>query len=294
VVKENMMNKQKSELYAVRLQNVLSYIEHNLDEELTVDQLCKIANFSKFHFHRQFANYIGITVARYILLLRLKQASYRIAFQESVKIIDIALNAGFETPESFTRAFKNAVGKSPSAFRNNPDWETWHKVFDFRLPERNDEVKVDIINFENTLIAVKEHLGPVEQLNNTVGQFIAWRKTTGLSPKNISRTFGIAYDNPDTTEPSQFRFDIAGEVKNKIPENMHGMVMKSIPAGRCAVVRHLGSHNRLGESIYHLYREWLPDSGEELRDYPLYFQYLNLLPDIAEADLVTDIYLPLK
>ena len=288
------MNKQKSKLYAARLQNVLSYIEHNLDEELTVDKLCSIANFSKFHFHRQFADYIGIPVARYVLLLRLKQASYRIAFEESVKIIDIALNAGFETPESFTRAFKNTIGKSPSAFRKNPDWESWHKVFDFRLPERNNKVKVDIINFENTLIAVKEHLGPVESLNNTVAQFIAWRKTTGLSPKNTSRTFGIAYDNPDTTEPSKFRFDIAGEVKSNIPENAHGIILKTIPNGRCAVVRHLGSHNRLGESIYPIYREWLPNSGEELRDFPLYFHYLNLLPGIAEADLVTDIYLPLK
>lgn len=288
------MNQQKSKLYAARLQNVLKYIEHNLDQDLTVDQLCSIAHFSKFHFHRQFANYIGMTVARYVLLLRLRQASYRIAFEETVKIIDIALNAGFESPESFTRAFKNAVGKSPSAFRKNPDWEIWHKVFDFQLPERNHEVNVTIINFENTLIAVKEHRGPVAKLNNTVGQFIAWRKETGLSPKESSRTFGIAYDNPDTTEPAQFRFEIAGEVKDKIPENQHGITMKSIPKGRCAVVRHLGSHSRLGESIYPLYQEWLPNSGEELRDFPLYFHYLNLLPNTAEADLVTDIYLPLK
>jgi AraC family transcriptional regulator len=70
--------------------------------------------------------------------------------------------------------------------------------------------------------------------------------------------------------------------------------MKTIPGGRCAVVRHLGSHNRLGESIHPLSWEWLPNSSKELRNYPLYFQYLNLLPDIAEADLVTDIYLPLK
>lgn len=100
------MNQQKSKLYAARLQNVLKYIEHNLDQDLTVDQLCSIAHFSKFHFHRQFANYIGMTVARYVLLLRLRQASYRIAFEETVKIIDIAFNAGFESSESFTRAFK--------------------------------------------------------------------------------------------------------------------------------------------------------------------------------------------
>jgi len=67
-----------------------------------------------------------------------------------------------------------------------------------------------------------------------------------------------------------------------------------IPGGRCAVVRHLGSHERLGESIIPLYREWLPQSGEELRDFPLFFHYLNLIPDVAEHELVTDIYLPLK
>lgn len=288
------MNKQKEKLYAARFQEVLNYIEHNLDKPLNVDQLCAVAHFSKFHFHRQFADYVGINVARYVLLLRLKQASFKVAFQDSVTIIDVALNAGFETPESFTRAFKNTFGQSPSAFRKNPDWDSWHKVFDFRLPERNNKVKVDIINVEMTRIAVKEHIGPVEKLNNAVSQFIEWRKETGLSPKNTSRTFGIAYDNPDTTEPMQFRFDIGGEVKSDIPENSYGIVTKTIPGGRCAVVRHLGSHARLGESIYPIYRDWLPKSGEELRDFPLYFHYLNLLPDIAEADLITDIYLPLK
>jgi AraC family transcriptional regulator len=56
----------------------------------------------------------------------------------------------------------------------------------------------------------------------------------------------------------------------------------------------LGSHDRLGENIYYLYREWLPGSGEELRDFPLFFHYLNLMPDTPEHELLTDIYLPLK
>lgn len=67
-----------------------------------------------------------------------------------------------------------------------------------------------------------------------------------------------------------------------------------IPGGRCAVVRHHGSHERIAESIYPLYREWLPQSGEELRDFPLFFHYLNLIPEVEEHELVTDIYLPLK
>ncbi|MBU1362844.1 MAG: AraC family transcriptional regulator [Gammaproteobacteria bacterium] len=280
--------------YAERFNKVLDYIEMHLDEALTAEQLSQIANFSKFHFHRQFAEYIGTSVGRYILLLRLRRASYQLAFDRSKKIIDIALEAGFENPESFTRAFKNTFGRSPSTFRRQPDWESWHERYRFRTPERTSNVQVDIVEFSTTRIAVMEHRGPTEKVNDSVAQFIAWRIETGLSPKQNSRTFGIAYDNPDTTEPTQFRFDIGGEVMADVPANQQGVVTKSIPGGRCARVRHCGSHNRLGESIYPLYRNWLPESGEELRDYPLYFHYLNLIPETPENELVTDIYLPLK
>lgn len=59
-------------------------------------------------------------------------------------------------------------------------------------------------------------------------------------------------------------------------------------------MRHLGSRDRIADSVYYLYRDWLPDSGEELRDFPLFFHYLNLVPFVAEHELVTDIHLPLR
>jgi len=287
------MNDSKQKAYAMRFNKVLDYIERHLDDPLSVAQLCQIAHFSKFHFHRQFADYIGMNVARYVLLLRLKHASYCLVFNPQIKIIEIALHAGFETPESFARAFRQFFGQSPSAFRKFPDWNRWHEIYRFSLPERNQLVKVDIVNFGTTRIAVKQHRGPVEQLNFSVGKFIEWRKETGLSPKDSSRTFGIMYDNPDTTEPSQFRFDIAGEIQAPLPANLLGIIEQTIPGGRCAKVRHFGSHSRIGESILPLYRDWLPSSSEELRDYPLFFHYINLLPETPEAELITDIYLPL-
>ena len=144
------------------------------------------------------------------------------------------------------------------------------------------------------MVAALEHLGAPFLVNNSAGIFIAWRKESGLSPVKSSKTFGIAYDNPDTTSPDQFRFDICGSVLLDVPANPQGIVNKVIPQGRCAVIRHHGSHDRIGECAYYLYREWLPESGEELRDFPLYFHYLNLLPETPECDLITDIYLPLK
>lgn len=288
------MDDSRARAYAARFGKVLDFIERHLAEPLTTERLSRVASFSMFHFHRQFTEYVGIGVARYVLLLRLRRASYRLAFERRAKVIDIALEAGFENPESFSRAFRNAFGQSPSGFRRQPDWESWHERYRFRIPERNNAMQVELVNFATTLIAALEHRGPSQRLNDSVARFIAWRRESGLSPKENRRTFGVVYDNPDTTEPARFRFDICGEVAADVPSNPQGVTTKRIPGGRCARVRHHGPHARLGESIYPLYRDWLPGSGEELRDFPLYFHYVNLLPETPEAELVTDIYLPLK
>ncbi|WP_315710183.1 AraC family transcriptional regulator [Brenneria uluponensis] len=155
-------------------------------------------------------------------------------------------------------------------------------------------MQVDIVDFKTTRVAALEHCGPMEKLNDTIDRFINWRRESGLSPQGSNRTFGIAYDNPETTEPALYRFDICGEVAADVPVNVQGVIAKTIPGGRCARVRHYGAHQRLGESISPLYRDWLPQSGEKLRDFPLYFHYVNLFPETRETELVTDIYLPLK
>jgi len=293
-IEEQDLHMTTSNAYAARFSRVFDYIEKHLDEELTVESLSQVANFSKFHFHRQFSDYTGVGVFRYVQLMRLKRASYRLTFNPEEKIIDIALEAGFENPESFSRAFKNIFGQTPSEFRKAPDWVHWNTHYKLPSGERKHIVDVKIVNFDTAKVALIEHHGSPSLINNTVTQFIAWRKESGQSPIASERTFGIAYDNPDTTEPEKFRFGICSTVKADVPENSYGVVTSTIAGGRCAVVRHLGSHARISESIYPLYRDWLPHSGEELRDFPLYFHYINLIPDTPEHALITDIYLPLR
>lgn len=289
-----MVNMSKADEYAARFNKVFDYIDQHLDEALPLERLSQVAHFSKFHFHRQFSDYAGISVSRYVQLMRLRRASYRLAFNPLEKIIAIALDAGFENPESFSRAFKNAFGQTPSEFRREPAWQPWNERYQFPSRERKEDMEVSIVNFETTQVALLEHRGAPELVNDSVRVFIDWRKTSGLSPIKTSKTFGIAYDNPDTTAAEKFRFGIAGAVTEEVPVNPHGVVNGSIPGGRCAVVRHFGSHQRIGEAAYFLYRDWLPQSGEELRDFPLYFHYLNLLPETPEHKFVTDVYLPLK
>jgi AraC family transcriptional regulator len=186
------------------------------------------------------------------------------------------------------------MGITPSGFRKKPEWAPWVERFQIPNRKRNTNMQVKIVNFNQTKVAVLEHRGDPKLVNNSVSTFIEWRKESGLSPVASSKSLGIVYDNPETTAPQDFRFDICGSVIEAVPENPQNIINKQIPAGRCAVVQHKGSHERIGEAAYYLYRNWLPESGEELRDFPLFFHYLNLGADIPEQDLLTDVYLPLK
>ena len=80
-------------------------------------------------------------------------------------------------------------------------------------------MEVKIVNFEQAKIAAFEHRGAPELVNDSAQIFIEWRKQSGLSPVKSSKTFGIVYDNPETTEPDKFRFDICGSVTEDIPGN---------------------------------------------------------------------------
>ncbi len=288
------MNERLTRAYAERFDRVFDHIDQHLDENLSIDRLSHVASFSRFHFQRQFSAYVGMSVTRYIQLLRLRRASYQLVFSEHRRIIDIALEAGFENPESFSRAFRKRFGQSPSQFRDQPAWQPWNERMQLHERDRSKPMDIDITDFAGTLVAVLEHRGAPERILESVKVFIDWRKQSGLSPNASSRTFGIPYSDPANTPPESFHFDICGEIDTPVPENPQGVMTKRIPAGRCATVRHIGSTDRIAESIYPLYRDWLPESGEELRDFPLFFHYLKRVPEVPEHEQITDIYLPLK
>lgn len=279
--------------YAKRFETVLAHIAANLEGDLSVETLGSVANFSKFHFHRQFAAYVGMPVSRYVQLMRLQVSARRLAAREPCTVLDAALDAGFDSPEAFSRAFKRAFGLSPSAFRRHPSWHAWSANFVVPYLSRKLIMQVQIVDFTETRVAALEHLGPPGLVNASVQKFFAWVAQRGKSCAPVGRTFGILHNNPETTPEDEFRFDICAETAEPVAPNPCGVRELVIPGGRCAVVRHTGSTDHIGETIYPIYRNWLPSSGEELRDHPLFFHYVNVCPGTAQDQWQTDIYLPL-
>lgn len=72
-------------IYATRFEAVLTHIQANLEGDLSVNTLSEIANFSTFHFHRQFTAYVGVPVARYVQLMRLRRAGQRLAGMTAIR-----------------------------------------------------------------------------------------------------------------------------------------------------------------------------------------------------------------
>lgn len=72
------------------------------------------------------------------------------------------------------------------------------------------------------------------------------------------------------------------------------IIEKRLPEGRYAVAIHKGSRNNMGDTVYGLYRDWLPKSGEELEDLPCIFCYYNFDHEVAETELITECWLLLK
>ncbi len=293
------MTDENQTAYRRRFERVLEYIEQQLSEELSVDRIAEVACFSKHHFHRQFSIYVGINIAEYVRLLRLRRAGYQLAFRGDQRIVDIAVANGFDSAESFCRAFKRVFGQAPSRFRVKPDWTPWLDRFHHIKQKREISMtqrtgrQVEITDFKETKVAVLEHRGAPERVMESVRNFIRWRKQFGHSPR-ISETYNIVYDDPVLTPPSDYRFDICASTKTDVANNDYGVVTKTIPGGRCALLRHIGTDRTIDESVNYLYADWLPKSGEELRDFPCFFHRVTLFQDVPEHDMITDIYLPLR
>lgn len=285
--------------YHERLIRVLHYIDAHLDDDLSVETLSGVAAFSKFHFHRQFSHLFGISVYAYVQAMRLKRASYQLAFRED-SVTDIALASGYDAPEAFSRAFKKHTGQLPSDFRKNPGFAAWQETYNpiqklrsHHMQEQNYDGQVSVVDVPETRIAVLTHRGDAALLGETLRKFIDWRKAVGLHPKNHA-TYTLLYNDPEKVAPEDFRVDLCVATNADIAPNDMGIVPRVIPAGRCALLRQVGSDDGFASAIYYLYRNWLPQSGEELRDFPLYCQRVTLYPDVPEHEMIKDIYLPLK
>ena len=104
--------------YAQRINRVIDYLSENLDRQVKLEELAKVACFSEFHFHRIFRAVSGETLNNFTNRLRLEKAARLLRYSDQ-SLTDIALDCGFSSSATFSRAFRSGYDTSPSWFRKS-------------------------------------------------------------------------------------------------------------------------------------------------------------------------------
>jgi AraC family transcriptional regulator len=273
--------------YRERIVRTLVFIQAHLDDELELERVAAVAAFSPFHFHRIFRGLVGEPLKEHVRRLRLERAAGSLK-RAGEPIVDIALQAGFETHESFTRAFKDMFGVSPSEYRSGRRGECAapgnEGAGDIPAPEIRD--------LPPTRLVFLRHVGPYNEVGATWGKLMMWAGMRGLLGPGM-KMIGIVHDDPEVTPPEKVRYDAAVLVTRPVePQGDFGVM--DLPAGVYAVFTHHGSYNGLSKTYRAIYGGWLPKSGRQLRDTPAFEEYVNSPRDTRPEDLITKIHIPVE
>ncbi|MBB6522372.1 AraC family transcriptional regulator [Pseudoteredinibacter isoporae] len=299
------MNKTLGARSYQRMGEALTIIDAQLDGDLAIRSICERLHVSEFHFQRQFKACWKVSFAECVRLLRMKRAAYCLVFRSEQRILDIALQAGYDSAEAFSRAFKRYSDQSPRDFREQANWtaltqklQTLEAVRE--LQSMNRHYTVEIVEREELGLAVYRHQGPASRLGNSIGEFIAWRKSQRLPP-SVARTFNRFYEDPRESG-ADYRFDLACEWPvdrdwTSSVSILEGETLpldfERLPAGRYGKIQHQGSDEAMSTAIEYLYEHWLPKSGEEVADAPLLIERLRFFPEVPESQALNHILLPL-
>jgi AraC family transcriptional regulator len=279
-------------LYFERINKVILYISNHLNENLEIDALAGVGNYSAFHFHRIMRAYLGESLGAYIVRLRLETAVSLLRYSD-LAVADIAFKVGYENPPSFNKAFKKRYGISPNEYRQNNASLMTSEILKIQF-NAMESLKSLQPKFKTQKPKKAIYVQVLGGYSESTGK--AWGKVCEFAKKKHLFGFknefiGISHDDPNITEPEKTRYDaciiISRDVK---PEGEIGV--KEIAGGKYAVFIHKGSYEDFGNSYGYIFGKWLPESGMVLRDVPSFEKYLNSPDNTKPEKLMTEIWVP--
>ena len=235
-----------SPLDTERLLPILVHIQTSLEEDLSLEKIAERAGMSAYHFHRVFRGAVGETLKQYTQRLRLERAAHELRIRHA-SVLDVALGTGFQSHETFTRAFKRQFGIRPKDFRVNgslPTTDTTQSTLSEPLNKYTTQYqlsKVRIQQLNPIPLAFIRNLGPYVDVDIALfDQLLAWAKKKQLyTGSNL--LMGIGHDAPDVTPPDKLRFDACLEVPR--PFAAEGKIgYQTMPDGLFAIVSYIGPY----------------------------------------------------
>ncbi|MCH4889631.1 AraC family transcriptional regulator [Acidaminobacter sp. JC074] len=273
------------------LNDSLSYVEENILKDIDYDQVAKIALCSKYHFLRTFKALTDMNLSEYVRLRRLSLSVTDLTTSKD-KIIDIAYKYGYETPESFSKAFKKLHGVSPSKVRNQgynlkavPPLSFKIEIkgayrMNYRI-ERKEAFNLvgfskDVTSKNGENFMIIPAFWQECMANGSFEQLMAGKETS----------YGVCYGYDSKVEEFKYLIAVDGNTAD-----LEDTVVLKVPEATYAVFEAKGPlPHKLQEVTKQVYNEWFPATNYEHAMSPEFELYL---PGNPQADdYVCELWIP--
>ncbi|MFS0879417.1 GyrI-like domain-containing protein [Metabacillus niabensis] len=280
-----------------RMLDSMEYIESNLDNELYIDDIAAIACMSKFHFQRMFNMLTGYTVSEYIRNRRITVAAQELVNTKS-KVIDVAMKYGYESPESFSKAFRKIHGISPSDAKKDSQSLKAYPKLSFQIQIKGD-VEMDYKIVEKDAFTVVGKSIRTTTIGGENNRKIAafWEESnqngfTGDLAKNCGplRLIGICMEFDKQQEHLTYLICTEKNI-DQIPVDWEE---RQVPSATWAVFPVHGAMPDAMPRVWErIFSEWFPATGYEHAGGPEMEVYLSDA-DPSSEDYYSEIWIPIK
>lgn len=254
------------------IRSAIEYMENHILENITYEDVAKHVYMSNYHFHRLFSMIVGITANEYIRNRRLSMAGQELAASDK-KVIDVALKYGYESPESFTKAFSRFHGVTPNAAKNpGVNLKAFNRLnikiqfeggmaMEYRIVEREKfKLLAKVEAFRNESVS--------EEGNTEIPDF--WKKCGEMGVFEVLKQHTKNHDiygvcAPISKESDYFDYGI-GMIyeKDECPE---GFRIWEISPTLWAVFKCIGIGGEcIGETWNRIFKEFLPEANYNMLD----------------------------
>ncbi|MBG9775618.1 AraC family transcriptional regulator [Brevibacillus laterosporus] len=276
----------------------IQYMEDNLTNDIDFKEVARLAFCSEYHFKRMFSFLAGMSISEYIRCRRLTLAAFELK-DSSVKIIDIAMKYGYNSPDSFSRAFQNLHGITPSEARNSGYSLKAYSPMTFQLSIKGGSEMNYRIEEKQAfrIVGIKKRV-PI--IFNGVNQEIAsmWKS---LDSKSIQTLKMLSNVEPTgiisaSTNFSEERMEEKGELDHYIgvattkdcPDHFTQL---EVPDSTWAVFEVIGPFPDTLQNVWgRIYSEWFPSSNYEQMEGPEILWNEN--KDVTSPTFKSEIWIP--
>jgi AraC family transcriptional regulator len=254
------------------VRKALWFIEAHFASELTLQEVAECAEVSRFYLLRAFGAATGMSIMQYVRARRLSRAALQLA-EGSQEILSVALDAGYNSHEAFTRAFRDLFNVTPESVRRQQSVDELNLI-EARTMTTAPSGKLDAPRIEareTMLIAgLSEHYQCAAGPAGIPAQWQRFVDFLGRIPdQKGGDTFGVVYN---TDDEGNMDYLCGVEVKgfSRLPQGLSSL---RLPARHYAIFFHPNHVASIRASWNYIWNEWLPQSQHELADAPVLEHY---------------------